>query len=329
MVLFSSDDPVTEEVRLVAQAAGVQLTVVGATSGRPPPHPGLTIVGPDTASWLAGLPGERVTVLGPHHPDPMDDSEVVRLPAGRSRLAAVLADASAPGVAFELAVVGCSGGVGATTVALSIAAAAELDCVLAQTDRDGTGFDVFLGTEDAPGSRWADLSRVRGTVIAGALRESLPHWGDVRLLGVGVADAAPLAGVGSPLPSSATRSAVLRAARREFVLLVVDAGRGDLLTRPDALLLVAKANLSGVASARRLLARVGPARSGIVLRGGSRADLAEVVAALPTGRPEPVAVLPHVRGLAPAADRGDVGAVITRRPLRQIGQRCLAWAIGG
>src|SRR5579875_2141374 len=90
-------------------------------------------------------------------------------------------------VAGVVAVLGGSGGVGASTFAAALATAAGR-AVLVDCDPLGGGIDVLLGVEAVPGARWSGLRVNGGRLDPHALDEGLPRWRDVRVL---AADAPP------------------------------------------------------------------------------------------------------------------------------------------
>ncbi|MFQ6172206.1 hypothetical protein ACK8HX_11415 [Oryzobacter sp. R7] len=76
-----------------------------------------------------------------------------------------------------LAVVGASGGLGASTLALAVGrrlAGARPPVVVADLDLARGGLEVTAGVEHLPGRRWHDLRQVRGRVPARRLVGSLP-----------------------------------------------------------------------------------------------------------------------------------------------------------
>jgi hypothetical protein len=87
-----------------------------------------------------------------------------------------------------IAVVGTSGGLGASTLALAIGrrlAATGPPSLVVDLDVRGGGLDVSAGIEHLPGRRWAALSEVRGRVDAEALASTLPGEDGCRVLSAG------------------------------------------------------------------------------------------------------------------------------------------------
>ena len=84
-----------------------------------------------------------------------------------------------------LAVVGATGGAGASCVAAATAHAlrrAHGRGVLVDLDAGGPGVEVLLGIEEEAGARWPELSGARGDVDGRGLLAALPRWGTVPVL---------------------------------------------------------------------------------------------------------------------------------------------------
>ncbi len=94
-----------------------------------------------------------------------------------------------------IAVVGASGGLGTSTLALAVGrrlAATGPPSLVVDLDLDGGGLDVTAGVEHLPGRRWPALTDVRGRVDAGLLLASLPEEDGCRLLSAGGPAAGPV-----------------------------------------------------------------------------------------------------------------------------------------
>ena len=78
-------------------------------------------------------------------------------------------------------VIGGSGGVGASSFA-SVLAAAAVPSVLIDLDLAGGGADVLLGIEAVPGARWSGLQLDGGRLDPALLADGLPRWRDVAVL---------------------------------------------------------------------------------------------------------------------------------------------------
>ncbi|WP_157581419.1 hypothetical protein [Phycicoccus sp. Root563] len=164
-----------------------------------------------------------------------------------------------------LGVVGASGGLGASTlaVALGVRAAASVGatvCVDGSFERGG--LDVTACIEHEPGLRWPDLSDVRGEVDGADLLRSLPADGVARVL----------AARGSPVPDDVV-GACLGALSSICALTVLDLG-GSLrwVAECTDVLLVCGPTARHLADAAAVAAEVGrlgvPVR--LVLRAGRR-----------------------------------------------------------
>lgn len=167
-----------------------------------------------------------------------------------------------------VAVVGGSGGVGASTWAAGLAVLAahsEVATSLVDADPLGGGIDLLLGAEHSVGWRWARLGGARGHL--GDLSEQLPSAAGVDVLSVGRSEPA------DPGPPGAEQLvAVLRSLSRSHALTVVDLPRsGDWIAREvvreaDLVVLVARADVRGVSAARAVLDRLahGPTPHAVV-----------------------------------------------------------------
>ncbi|NNM47111.1 hypothetical protein [Knoellia koreensis] len=130
-------------------------------------------------------------------------------------------------------VVGASGGLGASTLAVALAVRASLRsglCVAVDAEPDG-GLDVTAGVEHLPGLRWPDLAASRGGVDGAALLADLPGQDSVRVLSGGGVARAP-GSVESGLERgalaeapAATRRQVVAALAEVCALTVLDLGR--------------------------------------------------------------------------------------------------------
>ena len=84
-----------------------------------------------------------------------------------------------------VAVVGASGGLGASTLALAVGrrlAATGPPAVVVDLDLDRGGLEVSAGIEHLPGRRWDDLRAVRGRVPPDLLGPSFPGEGGCQVL---------------------------------------------------------------------------------------------------------------------------------------------------
>jgi hypothetical protein len=219
-------------------------------------------------------------------------------------------------VGIRIAVMGGSGGVGASTFAAVLAWAARgLGSSLIDLDGSGGGIDVLLGIERVPGPRWSDLRLDGGRLESGLLLGALPRWYGVPVL---AADRSP--------PQQGVLS-VLRAAEQAGPVVLnlpraPDAGRTAALEACDLVLLLACARVHALAAARAVLAGLpgsSPPAVGVLLRSG---DVPKADAAALLGRP--------VLGCLPAAGRPvELAAHRPARPLVRVASGLLDGVLPG
>ncbi len=305
-ILWTRDERVGDAVLSTAAALGVGVEAAGSLDDlvRRWGAADLVLVGGDEAAGVAGASPprrERVFVVGFDAGELSSWSvpigaEVIPLPHGSAWLSAVMS-AEPEGHSPLVAVVGGSGGVGASTLAAGLSYAARrrgLASALVDADPCGGGLDLLVGAERSPGWRWPRLSGARGEVSD--VRQFLPQAEGVTLVSMGRPD--PGGGgadaVGPPSPESL--QAVLGSLLRHHDLVVVDAGRAPAAgvrqqLRVSSTVLVAGADVRAVAAAdatRRslelesplLAVRAGPVPAPLV---GEALGLA-VAGAVPTDR---------------------------------------------
>lgn len=258
------------------------------------------LVGADTArlsAWSAPL-----------------SARVIPLPEGGAWLGAVLADGSSRAGAPVVAVVGGSGGVGASTLAAAIAqlgGATSGGSALVDVDPIGGGIDLLLGAEQTGGWRWPRLSSAEGQL--GDLRGHLPVVDGVSVVSMSRAQPSDLAR--EPL------AAIVGSLRAWHALVVLDPGRSLAAAARESVrlatrqLLVVAAGVRGVAAAKQTLAAYGLERAELVLRrgpGGLPTDLVAEALELPV-----LAELPHEPRLTAAAELGEPPARGARRRYRR------------
>lgn len=167
-----------------------------------------------------------------------------------------------------IGVVGASGGLGASTLAVALAVrAGPLVGVSACVDGrpDAGGVDVTACVEHLPGLRWGDLAELRGQVDGAALLRNLPGEGSLRVLAArGTA------------PGAATRRAVVDGLAAVCGLVVLDTGGvPELLDVCTAVVVLAGVSARRLADAGALVqGGVLPADALLVLRGGRREPVA-------------------------------------------------------
>lgn len=294
-------------------------------------HAEVLLIGADLAPRVASAgPRRRAGVYLVGFPDadasawsvPLG-AEVIPLPGASGLLGEVLAGRSQAS-GRVVAVVGGSGGVGASTLAAALAleaASRGVASALMELDELSGGVDLLLGAERAPGWRWPRLVGARGEV--GDVRSLLPRAG-------GVPFVAMARGEPGTLPGDAV-VAVLGTLTRHHALVVVDAGRSPhpvarhTVRGADEALLVCGSDARGVAAAAATRARFEWGACSVVVRqqpgGASGPAVAEALGVPLAG------VLPHEPRLARAAAEGEPPVAAGARWRRALG--ALTGALAG
>lgn len=266
----------------------------------PPPRPGVFLVGADAdqlAAWSAPL-----------------SAGVIPLPDGSAWLGAVLADGRSRFSGPVVAVLGGSGGVGASTLAAALAqVGAERAEASALIDVDplGGGLDLLLGAERVGGWRWPRLEAADGRL--GDLRGYLPVVEGVTLVSMARGPAFDL--------SREPLAAIVGALRSWHSLVVLDVGRSGGPAAREALrlagrqLLVVSASVRGVAAARQVVAEYELERAELVLRRG-RGSLESSLVADAVGL-SVLGEIPTETRLVDAAECGEPPARGVRRGYRR------------
>lgn len=282
---------------------------------------GTVFVGADFAGDLAALAlpaRSRVYLVGSDAAElglwsmPLA-AEVILLPEGRAWLSSVLTSGSARGRSPVVAVLGGSGGVGASTLAAGVACRAArrgVSVALVDVDPAGGGIDLLLGAERVPGWRWPRLSGAEG--FLGDLREHLPEVDGVSLVAMARGPALDVAR--EPL------AAVIGSLQRSFGLVVIDAGRGQTGAARESLrlatrvLLVVGTALRSVAAARQLARGLELRDPDLVIRALPGGTVPSDVVADALGARSAVRVADDPRARV-AAERGEPPARSARRGL--------------
>lgn len=315
-LIVTSDEPLLEDLLRLCAAAGVVPDVARepALALRDWSTAPVVLVGADRAEQMIALrPARRTRVHllcrgvagdGIYRAALDLGAEVVAsLPASEEWLVEALTDLgeqrATPGL--TIGVVAGSGGAGATTFACALGQVAGRagPSLVVDADPFGAGVDRMLGFDLLDGVRWGGLQQTTGRLGARALRDAVP-----RQEGVGVLTWA--AGTATGLAPFAMREA-LSAAQRGHDAVVIDLPRrvddlvAETMARCDAVLVVARPTLLGLAAAGRLCAAVADyAAPELVLRGtGLTAQEAVRVA----GRPV-LTQMRDQRGLAESVDLG-------------------------
>ncbi len=308
--------PLSTSTVLVDVECGHPLSTPGSVA----PHPG--DAGGGRGAGLAGAMGPAVAGRSPvvvhlageqerarRLADRLEAAEVVELPSGADWLADRL---GGPPGGRVLAVLGATGGAGASTVAIACALASG-DSLLVDTDPLSTGLDLPLGLPEGSGARWAAVPDTEEALVADSLRAALPG-----IHGIAV--------VTGPRPDGSARrvAAVLGVGRRDFAATVLDCGRrADVagLVAEDPAVVVVPGTLAGVVGARRLLADLRGRPVLLAVRPSAWFGAREV--AEETGATAFLEV-PRWRRVPELSDCGDLLAGRSGRALRRLGQR--VWA---
>lgn len=246
-------------------------------------------------------------------------ARVITLPEGAAWLGAVLGEGRSRTRAPVVAIMGGSGGVGASTLAAAIAQLSASGrghpAALVDADPLGGGIDLLLGAEGVSGWRWPHLNGAAGQL--GDLRGYLPVVEKVSVVSMARENRMNLAR--EPLAAIVNSLAIWHS------LVVIDPGRTSDVMAREALrqasrhLVVVSATVRGVAAARELLADPALAEAELVVR-RSRGALAPAVVSDVLDRPLR-AVLPTDSALAPAAERGEPPARAAGRAFRREASR--------
>ncbi|GGR47623.1 secretion/DNA translocation related CpaE-like protein [Nocardioides luteus] len=335
-LVITADSLLVAEAARLAAASGITIEECTDAAGalRRWQRPPLILVGADLLAEVASLRPPRrddVYVVGwGTTGEPLlraalevGAETMLELPSAEAVVAGLLADIGdgGGGDGLVVGVVAGSGGAGATTYAAALASlgADRGPTLLVDADRLGPGAGRVLALEEVPGVSWGDLGQTAGRLGARALREAVPHIGSLGVLGWPSGDGA--------LPRPEVVREVLAAARRGHDLVVVDLPRESdasaeaMLTGCDVVLVVVRADVTGTASAARLISRL-PERDRVrVVVRGRAAEPEAVGRAL--GLPV-VASMSDQRGLAEAIDLG-LGPIRSKRaPLARAAAEVLA-----
>ena len=338
-LVVSADEPLLDELlRLLADAgAEPELATGGPALRRAHRDAPLVVLGADALGGgavralprrpgVVGVSREPLSAAGWAGAVDAGAERVVVLPEDEawllSRAAAAVQIPADRG--WLVAVGGSCGGAGSSTLAAAVALAAAPGVALVDADPWGGGLDLLLGAEGAEGSRWPELTGLRGRVDGEALVAALPEVGGVHL--VAASRSAP-----GPVPADAV-TAVTEAARASGRSVVVDLpryGAGDgpvaeaVLASSDLAVLVVPARVRAATAARLMtdVPSAGWSAARLVVRhvpgGLSRHEVADLV-----GRPV-LGELPHDRSAGPRGERGEPPAVSPRSPLGPLARRIL------
>jgi secretion/DNA translocation related CpaE-like protein len=270
-LLVTDDSALLDEILHVADAAGAEIEVAADPAGARPRYAvaPIVLVGIDQAEACerAGMPVRAGVVLVGMVADPpwrlaqaVSAEHIALLPTAApwlaERFAAAAGQPPGPAQSRVVAIVGGTGGAGASVLAagLSVTAARSGSRVLLiDADPLGGGLDLVLGWEELDGLRWPGLaSQVVGPVSAPALVDALPRRGDLAVLSCD-------RDVEWELPADAIAAAVT-AGRQSRDLVVIDVPRhfddvaAIALAEADRALMVVPAELRACAAAARVAA---------------------------------------------------------------------------
>jgi secretion/DNA translocation related CpaE-like protein len=344
-LLVSRDEPLVAELHRLAAAAGTSLDVAAdraAVLAAWPVAP-LVLVGADELARLTEAgPARRdrvhVVSTGPLPEAMFRDAlaigaeSAVELPAADAWLVETLTD-SVDGATVQgrvVAVLGGSGGVGATTFAAalaSVSAAAGHTVTLVDADPLGAGVERVVGFDEVPGVGWESLVESAGRFGSRSLRGALPQRDTLAVLGWG--SGARL----GPDPEPAREA--ISAARRGSGLVVVDVPRHltavatEILVRCDDAVVVTGLSTTAVSATARVVPAVRPlvSRVHLVSRGPATAlDPVDVARALELPL---AAAMRDQRRVDEAVELG-LGPVRARRgPLARAARSVLARIVDG
>ncbi len=237
---------------------------------------------------------------------------VVELPMGgfwlADELSGLVIPRPATGVCRSniICVIGGSGGAGASTFAVNLAAAAVtqgMSSVVIDLDQFGGGIDLLLGAEEISGTRWPDIDPGAGRIAAETLTAALPRINGVSFLSHSRTESGELA--------ACVVTAVIDAARRAFDVVVLDLPRGH--SEVNALLIgqalvtcvITRNHVRAIAASialSRWIEELGAVARFVLVSDSKGLGLPDVAGAL--GDPEVVEIA-FMPGMTTRADEGD------------------------
>ena len=177
-----------------------------------------------------------------------------------------------------IGLVGGSGGLGVSTLAVSLALAAAADgrrAAAVELAPHGGGLDLIVGGETEAGLRWGDLRGARGEL--GDVMDRLPVVEGARVLSLTREEPG--------IVGASAVSAVVGSLARSADAVVVDVGSEAPPEDCDTVLLMVGGDVRSVAGARMLAEELRLTPAGIVLRSGAGRSLPTDVVARSLGAP--------------------------------------------
>jgi hypothetical protein len=171
-----------------------------------------------------------------------------------------------------IAVLGGSGGVGASSFA-AVIAAVSAPSLLVDLDVIGGGIDVKLGIQSVPGARWSGLHLAGGQLEPTVLMAGLPRWGPVAVLAADVAALDPEAVLQVLAAARCAGPVVLDLPR------CAGSERAAALVHSDLVVVLARGDISGAVAAHAVVSGLPELPAGVVVRRGDldARDVAELV----------------------------------------------------
>jgi secretion/DNA translocation related CpaE-like protein len=205
-----------------------------------------------------------------------------------------------------ISVIGGSGGAGASTFAVNLAAIAlsqGMASVVIDLDRFGGGIDLILGAEEISGTRWPDIDPGAGRIAEDTLRAALPKVNGVTFLSQ--------SRTASGEVTIEVIAAVVDAARRAFDLVVLDLPRehsecNDLLIGQSLLTCVITRNhvrsIAASISLAQWVRKLGNQTRFVVISDSKGLGLPDVCGALGD---QGITEIPFMPAMTTRADEGD------------------------
>lgn len=179
--LFAPSDVLREEVTRLASLAEAPVEICSSPQGAQNAVLRLIEDAGDQACRQGGL-------LASFHPSYESFfarvPSMLTLPENSAQLLELILAAASTRRGNIIGVLGCVGGVGASTLAAQLAAlsAHEQSTCLIDLGDASCGSDVLLAAHRVPGARWNDLEDTGTAFLPKHLRESLPSMGKLRIL---------------------------------------------------------------------------------------------------------------------------------------------------